>query len=110
MLPLTDTLLKPAQSNRLGSSDAITEPQPMKKVCIAKPEVCWDASSLSPTKARNGSIDTLIDASMIHSAITAIQTAVEFGIRNMAMVASAAPAKKKGRRRPHLGCQVWSLR
>ena len=88
----------------------MTDPQPMKKVCIAKPDVCCDESSLSPTKARNGSIDTLIDASMIHSAKTAIQTAVELGIMNMASVASMAPAKKNGRRRPHFSCQVLSLR
>jgi hypothetical protein len=65
---------------------------------------------LSPTKARKGSIDTLIAASIIHSTATAIQTAAEFGIRNSASAARIAPRKKKGRRRPQVGCQVLSLR
>ena len=102
MAPLTTVLLKPRYSKNIGSSEAITEPQPIKKVCIAKPEVCCAGSSLSPTKARNGSIDTLIDASMIHSANTAIQMLVELGMANMARVARMAPIKKNGRRRPHL--------
>ena len=65
---------------------------------------------MSPTKARNGSIETLMAASIIHSTATAIHSAEEFGIRNSAIAASTAPMKKKGRRRPHVGCQVLSLR
>ena len=110
-MPLTGTLLTPKQSeNIVGSSEAITAPQPMKKVCIAKPAVCWLVSSLSPTKARNGSIETLIAASIIHSTATAIHSAEELGIRNSAIEARMAPMKKNGRRRPQYGCQVLSLR
>jgi hypothetical protein len=108
--PLTGTLLTPMSVKMVGSSDAITAPQPMKKVCIAKPAVCCDGPSLSPTKARNGSIDTLMAPSSSHRTATAIHSAVEFGIRNRAMDASKAPMKKNGRRRPQVGCQVLSLR
>ena len=110
-MPLAGTLLTPNTSeNKVGSSEAITAPQPIKNVCIANPAVCWLASSLSPTKARNGSIDTLMAASIIHSTATAIHSADELGIRNRAIEANTAPAKKNGRRRPQNGCQVWSLR
>jgi hypothetical protein len=50
--------------------------------------------SWSPTKARNGSIDTLNEASMIHSRPAATHSVGEFGMASSAMVASTAPAKK----------------
>ncbi len=84
----------------VGSKDATTPPQPMKKVCIAKPAICCELASLSPTKARNGSIDTLIDTSISHNTITAIHSTLELGIRNSAIAAKIAPTKKNGRRRP----------
>jgi hypothetical protein len=94
----------------VGSREATTPPQPMKNVCIAKPAICCELDSLSPTKARNGSMDTLIDTSISHSTITAAHSTAELGIRNSAMAARMAPTKKKGRRRPQYGCQVLSLR
>ena len=73
---------------------------PMKKVCIAKPLVRCFSGRLSPTKARNGSMDTLMLASMIQSMPAATQSTGEFGITNRASEASIAPTRKYGRRRP----------
>ncbi|MNV49591.1 hypothetical protein D3C71_1415510 [compost metagenome] len=56
--------------------------------------------SWSPTKARNGSIDTLIDASSTHSVPAAIHSVGELGITSSASVVSTAPIMKNGRRRP----------
>jgi len=55
-----------------GSADATMAPMPIKKLCIAKPRVRWFFGRLSPTNARNGSIEMLILASMIHSMPAAI--------------------------------------
>src|SRR5262245_30320170 len=63
-----------------GIADAITAPSPMKRLCIAKPRVRCSDGSRSATKARNGSIEMLIDASRIQSRPAAIQSALEFGI------------------------------
>ena len=72
----------------------MTAPVPMRKLCIAKPVVRWEDGRLSPTKARNGSIEMLIDASMIHNIPAATQSAGEFGIANSAMEARTAPSRK----------------
>jgi hypothetical protein len=109
-MPSTGTLDTPMWEKMVGSSEAITAPQPMKKVCIAKPAVCCETSSLSPTKARNGSIDTLIAASIIHSTATAIHRRRNSASGTGRIAASSAPRKKNGRRRPQVGCQVLSLR
>src|SRR6476661_3436141 len=76
---------------------------------MAKPVVRCEEGSLSPTKARNGSIDILIDASNTQSSMAAIHNAYEFGIKNKAKDARIAPAKKNGRLLPQNGCQVLSL-
>jgi hypothetical protein len=55
---------------------------------------------MSPTKARNGSIETLSEASSIHNSIAAASSPGAFGIANSEHAASTAPAKKYGRRRP----------
>jgi len=55
---------------------------------------------MSPTKARNGSIDTLIEASSTHKVSAASHSALASGMTNNASAASTAPAKKYGRRRP----------
>ena len=84
-----------------GSRLATTAPTPMKKLCIAIAARCAArGGSWSPTKARNGSIEMLIDASSIHSMPAAIHSAGEFGITNSASVVSTAPTRKYGRRRP----------
>ena len=73
---------------------ATTEPTPMKKLCIAKPFGRCAGGSWSPTKARNGSIATLIEASRIHSMPAAIHSAGTLGKANRASEASTAPATK----------------
>jgi hypothetical protein len=66
----------------------------MKKLCIANPVIRCEAGRLSPTKARNGSIETLIDASMIQSMPAATQSAGECGMTTSATEARIAPTKK----------------
>ncbi len=83
-------------------------PTPMKSDCITKPAVRWPASSLSATKARNGSMLTLMDASRIQSSPAAIHSALEVGMKKSATTARMAPTRKYGRRRPS-GPQVRSL-
>ena len=87
----------------------MTAPVPMKKLCMAKPLVRCSLGSISPTKARKGSILMLMEASSSQSISTAIHRAVELGIKKRATVASRAPTAKKGRRRPQRSLQVRSL-
>ena len=77
-----------------GRIDATTAPVPMKKLCIANPVIRCDAGRLSPTKARNGSIEMLMEASMIQSMPAAIQSAGECGMTRSASEARIAPTKK----------------
>ena len=79
---------------------AMTEPAPIKKLCMAKPMVRCSEGNLSPTNARNGSMLTLMDASRIQSIPPATQSAGELGITSKAKDARMAPMKKYGRRRP----------
>jgi hypothetical protein len=67
---------------------------PMKSDCITKPAVRCVTSSLSATKARNGSIETLIDASSTQSSPAAIQSVPEVGMKNRAIEARIAPTRK----------------
>src|SRR5215471_14297415 len=83
-----------------GSFDATYAPTPMKRLCIANPVTRCCAGRLSPTNARNGSIEMLIDASMIHSIPAATQREGEFGMATSAIDARTAPVRKYGRRRP----------
>jgi hypothetical protein len=73
---------------------------PMKNDCMTKPAVRWSVSSLSATKARNGSIETLIEASRIQSSPAAIQRSPESGMKKRATLARMAPVRKYGRLRP----------
>ena len=57
-----------------GRMDAITAPVPIKKLCIANPFVRCSEGNISPTKARNGSIEMFIEASIIHNIPAAIQS------------------------------------
>ncbi len=77
-----------------GSMEATTAPVPMKKLCMANPVTRCAAGRLSPTKARNGSIEMLMDASMIQSIPAATHRAGEFGMMISASDASRAPTKK----------------
>jgi hypothetical protein len=77
-----------------GYDDATTAPVPMKKLCMAKPVVRCSEGRLSPTKARNGSIEMLMEASMIQSMPAATQSAGEFGIAIRASEAKIAPPRK----------------
>ncbi len=83
-----------------GSIPATTAPTPMKKLCIAKPVPCCGSGNLSATKARKGSIETLMLASRIHSRPAAIQSVLQFGISTSANELKIAPTRKYGRRRP----------
>ena len=74
-----------------GSAEANTAPTPMKKLCIAKPSVRCSSGSRSPTKARNGSMVTLIEASMTHSMIAATQSTGDCGMMISAAVVRIAP-------------------
>ena len=74
---------------------------PMNSDCITKPAVRCDASSLSATNARNGSIEMLIDASRIQSSAAAIQSVLDVGMKKSAIDARIAPVRKYGRRRPN---------
>ena len=98
--PGAAVLATPHFASSHGSRLATTDPTPMKKLCMAKPVGRWRAGNWSPTKARNGSIEMLIDASRIHSVPAAIHSAGELGITKSASVVTIAPARKYGRRRP----------
>ena len=81
--------------------EATTAPVPMKKLCIAKPVVRCSEGRLSPTKARNGSIEMLMEASMIHSIPAATHRVGELGMITRAREARMAPTRKYGRLRPN---------
>ena len=74
--------------------EATYAPIPIKKLCIAKPFVRWCSGKLSPTNALNGSIETLIEASIINNIPAANHSTGEFGITNNASDARIAPTKK----------------
>src|ERR1041384_6451420 len=78
-----------------GSAEAITAPDPMKKLCIAKPRVRSDASRRSATNARNGSMEMLIEASRIQRSPAAIQRLLDIGIAMSAQELRMAPTRKK---------------
>ena len=83
-----------------GSADATTAPRPMKRLCIPKPRVRCSSGSRSATKARNGSMLTLIEASSTHSSPAAIHRLGALGMRTRAAELRSAPTRKYGRRRP----------
>ena len=61
---------------------------------MAKPFVRWLLGSMSPTNARKGSIEILMDASMIQSIPAANHQKGELGMISSAIEASMAPTKK----------------
>ena len=77
-----------------GSAEATTAPNPMKRLCIPKPSVRWSSGSRSATKARKGSMLTLMEASRIQSRPAAIQSAEALGMSSSALELSSAPTRK----------------
>jgi len=77
-----------------GRAPAIEAPSPMKRLCMAKPRVCCSCGSRSATKARKGSMLTLMEASRIQSRPAAIQRTEELGIRTRASELRMAPVRK----------------
>ena len=61
---------------------------------MANPLVRCSSGRLSPTKARNGSIETLMEASKIQSIPAATHNTGELGMTNKANEAKIAPTKK----------------
>ena len=95
MIPSAAVLEIPNQLVKMyGKADPTTAPIPIKKLCIAKPNVRWFSGKLSPTKARKGSIEMLIDESMIHNVPMATQSVGELGIIKSAIADKMAPTKK----------------
>ena len=77
-----------------GNAEANTAPTPIKKVCMAKPLVRCFSGSMSPTKARKGSMETLMLASMIHNMPAANHRYGEFGMMIRQTEAMIAPTRK----------------
>ena len=77
-----------------GNAEATTAPKPIKKLCMANPIVRCSEGRLSPTKARNGSMEILMEASIIHNMPAAIHSAGELGMTNNASVVKMAPMVK----------------
>ncbi len=86
--------MTPAAVRMSGSALASVWPTPMKKLCMTKPVVRCSTGSLSATKARNGSIVMLIEASRIQSSPAAIHTVDESGMKKSATLARIAPTRK----------------
>ena len=76
---------------------------------MENPRVLCSSGSLSATKARNGSIEMLIEESNIQSNPAAIHKDELLGIKINAIELKIAPTKKNGLLLPNLGCQVLSL-
>ena len=96
--PSAATLETPSSPRRYGKIAATTAPAPIKAVCTAYPVACCVLSSMSPTKARNGSIAILRLASRIHSRAAANNRGAAkvgaSGIRKSESAASSAPVMK----------------
>ena len=75
--PGAAVLVAPSSVINQGRFEATQVPMPMIRVWITNPKERCDSGSLSATKARKGSIDTLMEASKIQSAPAAIQSAEE---------------------------------
>ena len=63
-------------------------------LCMAKPVVRCLEGSMSPTKARKGSMEMLMEASMIQSIPAATHNVGELGMRTSATEARTAPPRK----------------
>jgi len=72
----------------------MTAPNPINRLCMAKPRVRCCSGSRSATKARKGSMLMLIEASRTHSKPAAIHSAEQCGMRMSAAELSRAPVRK----------------
>jgi hypothetical protein len=93
-MPLGVVPSTPSQRKNSGSALARLAPIPMKNDCMTKPAVLCVVSSLSATKARNGSIEMLMDASRIQRSEAAIHSVLEVGIKKSAIDEKIAPIRK----------------
>src|SRR5260221_2461817 len=99
-MPLAVLPWTPSHPRRNGSALAKLAPMPMNSDCITKPDVRCETSSLSATNARNGSIETLMEASRTQSSVAAIQSVLDKRIMMSAADARIAHVSKYGRRLP----------
>ncbi len=93
-MPLSVLPSTPSQLKRKGRTLAMLAPIPMKNDCITNPAVRCEGTSLSATKARNGSIETLMEASRIHNRPAAIHSALDVGMKKRATDEKIAPMRK----------------
>ena len=96
----TRSRLSPANTSTDGVRYASVCPSPVNALWVRKPRECWLRSSRSLTKARYGSIVTLLPASRIQSSPAAIHSVGLNGIASSATLQRTAPIRKYGVRRP----------
>ena len=99
-LSLVASLFMPNSTSSDGVRYASVWPSPVNALWVRKPSECWAGASLSLTKARYGSIVTLLAASRIHSKLAAIHKVGLNGMTNRPRLHKIAPIRKYGVRRP----------
>ena len=77
-----------------GMAEATTAPSPMNTLWMAKPRVRCPSGNRSATKARNGSMETLMEASSTQRAEAAIHSAELEGMSRSISELRMAPTRK----------------